>query len=99
MQYYGAFYRSKLHPLLNRINAYLMRWIRKKYTRLRTIRKAAGRCQSRRVQPAPATQHKQLPPTRAAADDDVVVHRYRPVMLAPNRREVGLPAVGIGRRR
>ena len=36
---------------------------------------------------------------RATAADDVVVHRYRPVMLAPNRREVGLPAVGIGRRR
>ena len=27
MQYYGAFYRSALHPLLERINAYLMRWI------------------------------------------------------------------------
>ena len=28
MQYYGAFYRSALYPLLSRINAYLMRWIR-----------------------------------------------------------------------
>ena len=35
MQYYGAFYRSALYPLLARINAYLMRWIRKKYRRLR----------------------------------------------------------------
>ena len=35
MQYYGAFYRSALYPLLSRINAYLMRWIRKKYKRLR----------------------------------------------------------------
>ena len=26
MQYYGAFYRSALLPLLRRINAYLMRW-------------------------------------------------------------------------
>jgi len=26
MQYYGAFYRSQLYPLLSRINAYLMRW-------------------------------------------------------------------------
>ena len=42
MQYYGAFYRSELYPLLSRINSYLMRWIRKKYKRLRTIRKAAG---------------------------------------------------------
>jgi group II intron reverse transcriptase/maturase len=40
MQYYGAFYRSALYPLLTRINAYLMRWIRKKYRRLRPRKKA-----------------------------------------------------------
>jgi RNA-directed DNA polymerase len=40
MQYYGAYYRSALHPLLQRINAYLMRWIRKKYKRLRGFKKA-----------------------------------------------------------
>jgi RNA-directed DNA polymerase len=40
MQYYGAFYRSALSPLLQRINAYLMRWIRKKYKRLRGKKKA-----------------------------------------------------------
>ena len=26
MQYYGRFYRTELHPLLKRINTYLMRW-------------------------------------------------------------------------
>ena len=40
MQYYGAFYRSALYPLLSRINTYLVRWIRKKYKRLRGARKA-----------------------------------------------------------
>jgi len=40
MQYYGAFYRSALFSLLQRINAYLMRWIRKKYNRLRPFKKA-----------------------------------------------------------
>jgi group II intron reverse transcriptase/maturase len=40
MQYYGAFYRSALHPLLQRINGYLVRWLRKKYRRLRTFAKA-----------------------------------------------------------
>ena len=35
MQYYGAFYRSALSQLLTRINTYLVRWIRKKYKRLR----------------------------------------------------------------
>ncbi|GDY34072.1 group II intron reverse transcriptase/maturase [Gandjariella thermophila] len=40
MQYYGTFYRSALCPLLARINAYLLRWIRKKYKRLRPFHKA-----------------------------------------------------------
>ncbi|SIC41398.1 RNA-directed DNA polymerase [Mycobacteroides abscessus subsp. abscessus] len=35
MQYYGAFMRSALYPLLTRINAYLMRWVRKKYRRFK----------------------------------------------------------------
>jgi RNA-directed DNA polymerase len=43
MQYYGAFYRSAIYPLLSRINAYLVRWIRKKYKRLRAKKKAC-RC-------------------------------------------------------
>jgi hypothetical protein len=37
---HGAFYRSVLGPLLQRINAYLMRWIRRKYRRLRPFKKA-----------------------------------------------------------
>jgi RNA-directed DNA polymerase len=40
MNYYGAFYRSALYPLLTRINAYLMRWLRNKYKRLRGRKKA-----------------------------------------------------------
>jgi group II intron reverse transcriptase/maturase len=40
MQYYGAFYRSALYPFLQRINAYLVRWLRKKYKRLRGFKKA-----------------------------------------------------------
>ena len=42
MQYYGAFYRTALYPLLQRINTYLMRWLRKKYKRRRSISKAMG---------------------------------------------------------
>ncbi|MHC5908576.1 group II intron reverse transcriptase/maturase [Streptomyces sp. S6] len=38
MQYYGAFYRTELYPLLKRINYYLMRWVRKKYRRLKTFK-------------------------------------------------------------
>jgi RNA-directed DNA polymerase len=37
MNYYGRFYRSQLYPLLRRINVYLVRWMRKKYKRLRTF--------------------------------------------------------------
>jgi len=40
LQYYGSFYRSALHPLLLRINAYLMRFLRRKYRRLRPFKKA-----------------------------------------------------------
>jgi hypothetical protein len=40
MQYYGAFYRTALRPLLQRINAYLVRWIRKKYKRFSGFKKA-----------------------------------------------------------
>jgi hypothetical protein len=40
MWYYGAFYPSALHPLLTRINSYLVRWIRSKYRRLKPVKKA-----------------------------------------------------------
>ncbi|MGW0827399.1 group II intron maturase-specific domain-containing protein [Streptomyces sp. NPDC002845] len=40
MQYYGRFYRSALYPLLMRINAYLVRWLRNKYKQFRAKRKA-----------------------------------------------------------
>ncbi|TJZ94512.1 group II intron reverse transcriptase/maturase [Actinacidiphila oryziradicis] len=40
MQYFGRFYRSALSPLLMRINAYLVRWIRQKYKKLAALRKA-----------------------------------------------------------
>jgi RNA-directed DNA polymerase len=39
MQYYGAFYKTALYPLLRRINYYLMRWVRKKYRKVRTFKK------------------------------------------------------------
>lgn len=40
MQYYGAFYPTALRPFLRRINAYLVRWLRNKYERLRSLPKA-----------------------------------------------------------
>ncbi|MFJ5681039.1 group II intron maturase-specific domain-containing protein [Streptomyces sp. NPDC093097] len=43
MQYYGAFYQTELYPLLQRINFYLLRWVRKKHKRLKTYKKAARR--------------------------------------------------------
>lgn len=42
MQYYGSFYKTELEPVLRRINAYLVRWIRRKYRRLRPIKNARG---------------------------------------------------------
>jgi group II intron reverse transcriptase/maturase len=40
MAYYGAFYPSALHPVLRRINTYLMRWVMNKYKKWRTWKKA-----------------------------------------------------------
>jgi RNA-directed DNA polymerase len=34
INYYGRFYKSRLYPLLRRINEYLVRWARRKYKRL-----------------------------------------------------------------
>jgi RNA-directed DNA polymerase len=39
MNYYGRFNRSRLYPLLQRINTYLMRWAGRKYKRLRSHRR------------------------------------------------------------
>ncbi|MGH3973986.1 MAG: group II intron maturase-specific domain-containing protein [Pseudonocardiaceae bacterium] len=39
MQYYGKFYRTELDGLLRRINTYLMRWARRKFTRLRAFKR------------------------------------------------------------
>jgi RNA-directed DNA polymerase len=50
IQYYGAFYPTALYPFLRRINAYLMRWIRKKYKRLRSLKKALAAWQRITVQ-------------------------------------------------
>lgn len=40
MNYYGRYYRSALYRLLQRINAYLMRYLRRKFKRLRSKKRA-----------------------------------------------------------
>jgi RNA-directed DNA polymerase len=39
MHYYGRYYRTKMHPILWRVNTYLRRWAGKKYRRLRTYKR------------------------------------------------------------
>jgi RNA-directed DNA polymerase len=39
MNYYGRFYRSRMYPILQRINTYLRRWAARKYKRLRPYRR------------------------------------------------------------
>lgn len=39
MNYWGHFYRSRMIPLLRRINTYLVRWARKKYKRLKGFKR------------------------------------------------------------
>jgi group II intron reverse transcriptase/maturase len=40
LDYYGRYYPTALKPLLRRINAYILRWARKKYKRLRAFKTA-----------------------------------------------------------
>ena len=37
LNYYGRYYRTALLSLIRRINAYVLRWARKKYKRLRAF--------------------------------------------------------------
>ncbi len=41
INYYGHFYRAQLRPTLQRIDAYVIRWARRKFKRLRRRRKGA----------------------------------------------------------
>ncbi|WP_406292962.1 hypothetical protein OG948_01005 [Embleya sp. NBC_00888] len=43
INYFGRFRPWELHPFLMRINAYLVRWIRQKYKRLKAKRKATAK--------------------------------------------------------
>jgi len=38
MSYYGRFYRSRLYPLLARINYHVGQWLRARYRRLRPLK-------------------------------------------------------------
>jgi RNA-directed DNA polymerase len=40
INYWSRYHRHELYPLLNRINAYLVKWARKKYKRLRSLKRA-----------------------------------------------------------
>ena len=39
IDYYGTFYRSRMRGFLQRINTYLVRWARRKFKRLRSLKK------------------------------------------------------------
>ncbi|MFJ9753137.1 group II intron maturase-specific domain-containing protein [Streptomyces chartreusis] len=45
LNYYGRYGRWVLIPFLQRINAYLVRWIRRKYRRLALLRRAIAKFQ------------------------------------------------------
>ncbi|MCM0673350.1 hypothetical protein NCC78_01210 [Micromonospora phytophila] len=64
LQYYGAFYRSALFPLLRRINAYLVRRIRKKFKRLQKFQEGPR---------ALATHHPPAPQALRSLDMDTDV--------------------------
>ena len=108
MQYYGAFYRSALYPLLTRINAYLMRWVRKKYRRFQ------GRREFQQAWQRVTTQYPRFlptgsgqPPSRPSGDQGdksrmnrevhVRICGSRRVRLPPATRPAQGPAVRAAR--
>ena len=54
MNYYGEFYRIAMYPLLQRINAYLMRWIRPQVSTVAAFQEGAGVLAAHH-QPVPAS--------------------------------------------
>lgn len=69
MQCYGAFNRFDLYPVLQPINAYLMRWLRGKYKRLRPIKKAKAAWQ-RVTSQHPCSSPTEHGPPRAGGQGD-----------------------------
>ncbi|MFD2157222.1 group II intron maturase-specific domain-containing protein [Rhodococcus jostii] len=71
MQYHGAVQRSALYQVLSRINAYLVRWIRKEYKRLRAGRKpsSAGRGSQHGI-PACSRIRNGFHPSRLSGDQN-----------------------------
>ncbi|WP_094607482.1 hypothetical protein SPSIL_024400 [Sporomusa silvacetica DSM 10669] len=41
VNYYGSFYKSAMHPILRKLNQYLIRWVAKKYKRVNGRQKQA----------------------------------------------------------
>lgn len=66
VNYYGRFRPWELTPFLNRINAYLVRWIRKKYERLAAKRKALAKLQEIAERYPRMFAHWRLAPTANA---------------------------------
>ena len=54
INYYSHFYRSELYPTLRRIDAFLIRWARHKYKRLRARTKGAREWLARVIRDSPS---------------------------------------------
>ncbi|MFE2500283.1 group II intron maturase-specific domain-containing protein [Streptomyces scopuliridis] len=66
INYYGRFRPWELIPFMARINAYLVRWIRKKYKRLAAKRKALAKLQEIARRYPRMFAHWRLAPTVSA---------------------------------
>jgi hypothetical protein len=70
MRYYGRFRRSAMYPLLARINAYLVQWIRKKYKRLQGAHKANRKLREIALRHPRLFAHWHGPPQPGCDQDD-----------------------------
>ncbi|MEU3348269.1 group II intron maturase-specific domain-containing protein [Streptomyces sp. NPDC006700] len=66
LHYYGRFRPWELHSFVMRINAYLVRWIRKKYRRLAGKRKALAKLREIAQRYPRMLAHWRFSPTQGA---------------------------------
>ncbi len=83
INYYGRFRPWELIPFLMRINAYLVRWIRKKYKRLAAKRKALAKLQEIAQRYPRMFAHWRLTPRTSAVQIDLPATPTGPATAAP----------------
>ena len=86
--YYSHFYKTRLRPTLKRIDAYVIRWARRKFKRMRHQTKGARDWFDRLHRANPQLFAAQAAYDRMMSGNDAVLSLYRPNIGSRVNREV-----------